>query len=78
MVNDLAFGLARVDAKVGHSLANGDYVIVQLKQINDGTLRKQDKEQVASITQQIETNYGMMDYDLYVNDLRNKATIVRH
>jgi peptidyl-prolyl cis-trans isomerase D len=78
MVNDLAFGLARVGAEAGRSLATGDYIIVQLKQINDGKLQMQDKEQVASITQQIEANYGMMDYDLYVNDLRNKATIVRH
>ncbi len=77
-INEMAFGLDRVGAKVGRSLVGGDYVLVHLKKINDGKLSALDKEQVASITQQIEANYGMMDYDLYVSDLRNKAHIVKH
>ena len=77
-INDMAFNLARVEAEAGRSLPNGDYVLVHLKKINDGALNPLDKEQVASITQQIEANYGMMDYDLYVSDLRNKAAIVQH
>ncbi|MCX7117763.1 MAG: SurA N-terminal domain-containing protein [Legionellales bacterium] len=77
-INETAFRLARIGAEDGRSLDNGDFVLVQLKKINDGKLGALDKEQVASITQQIETNYGMMDYDLYVNDLRNMAQIVKH
>ena len=77
-INDMAFSLARVGAEVGRTLVTGDYVIVHLKKINEGNLSILDKEQVASITQQIEANYGMMDYDLYVSDLRNKAQIVKH
>ncbi len=77
-INSMAFNLALVDAEEGRSLDNGDYVIVHLKKINDGKLATHDKEQVASITQQIEANFGMMDYDLYLNNLMSKATIVKH
>ena len=77
-INEMAFNLPRLGANVGRSLVGGDYVIVQLKKINDGQLASLDKEQVASITQQIEANYGMMDYDLYVSNLMSKATIVKH
>jgi peptidyl-prolyl cis-trans isomerase D len=49
-----------------------------LKKINDGQLNALDKEQVASIKQQIEASYGMTDYDLYVGDLMRKAKIVKH
>ena len=59
-------------------LPNGDYVVVHLKQINSGKVDALDKEQLASITQQIEANFGMMDYDLYVGDLRSKAKLVRN
>lgn len=76
-VNELAFGLSKVGTEMGRSLANGDYVIVHLKNINDGQLDKLEKEQVASITQQIETNYGMMDYDLFVSNAMKKAKIVK-
>ena len=78
VVNGMAFKLPQVGAAVGRSLANGDYVIVHLKKVSDGQLNTLDKEQVASIKQQIEANYGMTDYDLYVADLMRKAKIVKH
>jgi len=77
-VNHLAFNLPRAGESMGEKLANGDYVIVHLQRINDGKLKMLDKEQLASITQQIEANYGVMDYDLYVNGLLGKAKIVKH
>ncbi|KTC95897.1 SurA N-terminal domain-containing protein [Legionella feeleii] len=77
-VNDLAFSLPRTNSRDGRSLSNGDYVIVRLKKINDGQLSLLDKEQQASLAQQIEANYGLMDYDLYVNNLVHKAKIDRH
>jgi peptidyl-prolyl cis-trans isomerase D len=67
-----------MNAEEGRSLDNGDYVIVRLKSINDGNVDVLDKEQVASITQQIEASYGMMDYDLYVSDLMSHAQVVKH
>ncbi len=76
-INEMAFNLPRVGAEVGRSLVDGDYVIVHLKKINDGKLSNLDKEQTASVAQQIEANYGMMDYDLYVSELMNKAKIVK-
>lgn len=77
-INQIAFNLPRANAEEGLSLENGDFVIVRLKSINDGNVDVMDKEQVASITQQIEASYGMMDYDLYVSDLMSHARIVKH
>lgn len=77
-INELAFNLPNVGTKAGCSLVGGDYAIVNLKKINDGHIDKLDKEQIASITQQIETSYGLMDYNLYINGLTSKATIVKH
>jgi peptidyl-prolyl cis-trans isomerase D len=77
-INELAFNLLRKDSRDGTNLENGDYVVVRLKQINDGTLSAMDKEQKDSLIQQIEASYGMMDYDLYVNSLINHAQIERH
>lgn len=77
-LNDLAFSLPRVGETGGLSLPDGDYVVVSLKAINDGGLALTDKEQVNSITQQIEASYGVMDYELYINGLMSKATIVKH
>lgn len=77
-MTDIAFKLGKVGDQSGRSLSDGNFVIVELKKINDGQLALLDKEQLASITQQIEANYGMMDYDLYVSNLMSKAKIVKH
>lgn len=78
LVNEIAFNLLRPESRDGISLQNGDYVVVRLRQINDGTLDSLDKERRDSLVQQIEASYGMMDYDLYVSNLIKHATIVRH
>jgi peptidyl-prolyl cis-trans isomerase D len=78
VVNELAFELPRAGAADGEQLKGGDFVVVQLKKINDGTLQSLDKEQLTSITQQIEASYGVMDYDLYVNSIMASAKIVQH
>lgn len=77
-INDLAFNLLRPENREGLVLSNGDYVVVRLKQIHDGKLSTLDREQQDSLTQQIEASYGMMDYDLYVKSLMNRAQIERH
>jgi len=78
MINDLAFSLPKPNTRDGRKLMNGDFVIVRLKKINDGSYKKLDKEQQASLSQQIETSYGLMDYDIYVNELVTSAKIDRH
>lgn len=78
VINELAFSVPRVGEKTGTSLVNGDYVVVSLTGIHDGDVATLDKEQVNSLTQQIEANYGVMDYELYVNDLMTHAKIIRH
>lgn len=77
-VNDLAFSLPRINSFDGRSLDNGNYAIVRLKKINDGQYQALDKEQQASLAQQIEASYGVMDYDLYINDQIAKANIEKH
>jgi peptidyl-prolyl cis-trans isomerase D len=77
-LNEWVFGLPRAGAYAGHQLMNGDYVIIKLQAIHDGELSQLDKEQVNSIAQQIETNYGLMDYEFYMNGLMKKAQIVKH
>lgn len=74
-INDLAFSLAKENNQNGRRLSNGDYVIVRLLAIHDGQLEKLDKEQQASLIQQIEASSGLMDYDLYVNSLLARAKI---
>jgi peptidyl-prolyl cis-trans isomerase D len=74
-VNELAFSLPAVGSRSGRTLIGGDYVVVELKQIHPGDIRLLDPEQVSSITQQIEANYGMMDYDLYIHHLMSSAKV---
>lgn len=77
-VNELAFSLPAVGSRSGRTLVGGDYVVVELKQVHPGDMNLLDPEQIASITQQIEANYGMMDYDLYVHHITDQASVVRH
>ena len=77
-VNELAFTLGHVGDKAGLRMADGNFVVVSLRAINDGMQKQLDKELLSSITQQIEANYGVMDYELYVNSLISKADIVKH
>jgi peptidyl-prolyl cis-trans isomerase D len=76
--NDLAFSLPRVNTVDGHQLANGDYIIIRLNQIKDGQYDSLDKKLQANLIQQVTSNYGQMDYNLYIADLIKKAKIVKN
>lgn len=78
LISALAFNLPRVNSQEGSSLTDGNYVIVRLKSLHDGQYQSLDKEQQASLVQQIEASYGVMDYDLYINSLVTSAKIDRH
>lgn len=77
-VNELAFSLPAVGSRSGRTLVGGDYVVVELNQINPGKVSLLDPEQISSITQQIESNFGMMDYDLYIHHLLSQAKVTKH
>ncbi|MDF1756887.1 MAG: SurA N-terminal domain-containing protein [Legionellaceae bacterium] len=77
-INELAFELSSSGDKYGSSLPNGDFVIVYLEQIHPGSIDSLDKEQISSLTQQIESSYGLMDYNLYINGLMEQAKIVKN
>ena len=77
VVNDLAFTLQSAGDVVGKSIAGGSYVIVNLEEVYPGETKSLDKEQISSISQQIESGYGLMDYNLYINGLMSAAKIVK-
>ncbi|MDF1646370.1 MAG: SurA N-terminal domain-containing protein [Legionellaceae bacterium] len=78
-VNHLAFTLSDAKKRAGLSLeGDSGYVVVELTKVVDGKMSSLDPEQIASISQQIGSNYGAIDYDLYVNQLLDKAKIVKH
>ena len=76
-VNDLAFSIPRMGDRAGREIDEA-YVVVELNAINNGKLSALDKEQVLNISQQIEANSGMLDYDLYINQLVSSAKIEKH
>ena len=78
LISELAFNLPHVNVQEGQALTNGDYAIVRLHKIHYGEYQSLDKEQQASLVQQIEASYGVMDYNLYVNSLVDSAKIERH
>lgn len=75
IINELAFSMSAENTRHGRLLKNGDFVVVHLNKINNGDYAKLDKEQQASIAQQIEASHGLMLYDLYVNQLVQTAKI---
>lgn len=74
-INELAFIIAKINTRQGKFLKNGDYVVIDLQKINKGNLNNLDKEQQSSIAQQIEANFGIIDYELYVNSLLTTAKV---
>lgn len=75
-INEIAFTARDIGSYHGGMLSNGDFAIVRLTKITDGHVDMQDKEQLRNLTQQLEANYGLMDYDLYISQLMTQAKIV--
>ncbi|MGV3739920.1 MAG: SurA N-terminal domain-containing protein [Gammaproteobacteria bacterium] len=76
-INELAFAMNEVGQYAGQELQNGDFVLVNLLKISDGKADLEDKEQMHNLTQQLESSYGLMDYDLYISHLMAQAKIVK-
>ncbi|MDF1684614.1 MAG: SurA N-terminal domain-containing protein [Legionellaceae bacterium] len=78
-INDLAFTISRAGSRGGQVLSNhAGYVVVELNEVNHGTLSMLDNEQKQSISQQLAANYGTVDYDLYTSNLLEQAHVVKH
>lgn len=77
-VNDLAFSIVRPKDFAGKLFADKNYVVVSLDKIKDGDLGSLDKEQIASINQQLESSYGLRDYNFYISGLLNQAKVVKN
>lgn len=77
-INRFAFGL-RLDGKIqGSQLQNGDFVLVKLVAVHPGKVKELDSEQRTGLIQQIEASYGVMDYDLFINQLLLNAKIEKN
>lgn len=77
-LNDVAFQISRIGAVSGSTMKNGDYVLVKLLKIDKGQLKSLSKEQIASITQNMQTSLGVADFDLYQKGLLNQASVIRY
>lgn len=77
-INQVAFGLSPNPGQGGEWLSNGNYVVIKLSKIKQGNLKSVDKEQLASISEQIEASLGRMEYDLYISGLLKTANVVKH
>ncbi|WP_133130345.1 SurA N-terminal domain-containing protein [Legionella yabuuchiae] len=77
-INELAFSIASPSSFIGQPINDGSFAVVKLNAVHDGQMSQLDPEQEASITQQLEASYGVLDYDLYVSGLLKKAEIVHH
>lgn len=78
IMRDLAFSLPKMHQLQGQFLPNGDYVIVRLKAIYPGAWTALDQTQRQALQKQLESTYGEMDYDLYIKEVVDAATIKRY
>lgn len=75
-----AFRLPRPDDATqislkGISLPSGDYTVILVNAVHDGILSSQDNIQRHIFQEEMEGNYGHIDYQLYVRELMKKAKI---
>lgn len=77
-INELAFSIVKPKQLAGKLFSDKNYIIVSLDKIKEGDLANLDKEQIASISQQLETSYGLRDYNFYINGLLNQAKVVKN
>jgi peptidyl-prolyl cis-trans isomerase D len=77
-VNHLAFVIQSINRMAGKSIANQGYLIVRLTAIHPGKKATVDVEQRNSLRQQLESNLGIMAYDLYINGLIYNAKVDSH
>ena len=73
-----AFALPRPNGKnivSGFALKNGDYVIITLEKVRNGTLSSANAEQRKIFTNELEAAFGILDYNLYVQGLMKTAKI---
>lgn len=74
-VNNFAFTIADLDKLQGKSLANGDFIIVDIQKIIDGKRADVSKERLAILKQQIQSSNGLRDFDLLIGNLVKNAKV---
>ena len=74
-INQQAFAIVKPGDRGGIALPNGDYAVVELSSITPGSVKGLDKEQLSALRKQLQSRYGLIDYDLYVEGLVTAAKI---
>jgi len=62
----------------GIRLDSGDYALIELEAVKMGRSSDLNDEELKNFQGQVEAAFGIIDYDLYVYGLLQKAKIVRH
>lgn len=71
----LAHPLSGKLSSKGFFLPSGDYVIIALADVRNGKLDALSKEQQKALKQQLAGSYGQLDYQLYIQQLKQNAKI---
>lgn len=74
-INAFAFSLADSKKTYGKMMENGSFVAVKINAIKDGNYKNLDAERKGAIRQQLQSNFAVSDYDLYIAGLMAGATI---
>lgn len=77
-IRDVAFTLTQNKQVIGAFLPTGEYMLVRLDAIRPGKYDALDQEQQQALMHQLESAYGTIDYDLYMRELVETASIKRN
>jgi peptidyl-prolyl cis-trans isomerase D len=77
-IRDVAFTISQNKQVVGAFLMNGDYMLVRLDGVHAGKYQSLDQEQQHALMHQLESAYGAIDYNLYMRELVETASIKRY
>ena len=77
IVNEV-FGLPSPDEEVKPSnltLSNGTFVLIELNQVNEGSIDSIPEEQISGLEDSIKTDFGNNDFQAYMSSLRENSEI---
>ena len=72
------FSLATPEDEIRRSnltLSNGTFVLIELDQVNEGSIDSIPEEQVSSLLDSIKTDLGNNDFQAYMSSLRENSEI---
>ena len=77
IVNEV-FSLPVPDSELNRSditLSNGTFVVIELTQVNEGSVDAIPEEQVTTLIESVKTDLGNNDFQAYMSSLRESSDI---